>query len=40
METKVQVPKDPVLQLYMAGVGLLGAYLLFRAMSLSKNNLK
>ena len=33
---QLQVPKDPVFQVYMAGVGLLGAYLLFRAMSLSK----
>lgn len=33
---QLQVPNDPVFQIYMAGVGLLGAYLLFRAMSLSK----
>jgi hypothetical protein len=30
-----QVPNDPIFQVYMAGVGLLGAYLLYR--SLAKN---
>jgi hypothetical protein len=31
-----QFPGDPVFQLYMAGVGLVGVYLLYRAMSLSQ----
>jgi len=33
---KIQVPNDPIFQIYMAGVGLLGAYLIYRAISLSK----